>query len=426
MLNDHTPYTRRMFLERGALLASALATTPWFVERSARAMLAPPGLSSTPGAPEERVLVVLQLAGGNDGLNTVVPASMGEYYDARPGIAVPAREALALGSAGVALHPGLAPLKDLYDDGVVSIVQGVGYPNPNRSHFASMDIWHTATESARGPGWLGRYFDNECAGAPRPELGVALGDETPLAMQGRTVRPVTFDDAGSFEWRAGRRSKILADSYARVMDSGEAPGVGRDSSAAYLMRTALDARLVGARITAATNSDPLSPYPKSPLANQLKTVAAMIRAGLPTRVYYVSLGGFDTHAGQGGVNGRHAQRLGELAGALAAFVRDLRASGDSGRVLTMVFSEFGRRVSQNASGGTDHGAAAPMFLVGEMVRPGLAGAHPSLSDLDEGDLKYSIDFRRVYAGVLRDWMGTDAAAILGAGHRPVALLKRSR
>lgn len=420
MLNE-SPWTRRLFIQRGAVLASALATTPFFIERSALAMVKPDGLSSTPGAPDERILVVAQLAGGNDGLNTVIPVSMSGYYDARPGIAVREREALALGASGIALHPKLAEIKNLYDSGLVSIVQGVGYPNPNRSHFASMDIWHTADSDGHGAGWLGRYFDNECAGAP--DIGVAIGDETPRAMQGALTRPVTFEHADDFGWRAANKNTLLAAGYADVMDSGVLPGVAPDSPAAFLMRTAMDARLSGSRITSAIEAQPLTAYPRTELGNQLRIVAAMIRAGLPTRVYYVSLSGFDTHAGQGGAQGRHAARLGELAGALGAFTRDLQASGDDARVLTMVFSEFGRRVSQNASGGTDHGAAAPMLLLGPMVRPGLLGPHPSLSDLDSGDLKYSIDFRRVYATVLDRWMGADARAILGARHRPIPVLR---
>ena len=417
------PYTRRLFLQRGAALASALASTPWFVERSAAAMLAPPGLASTPGAPEDHILVVVQLAGGNDGLNTVVPVSLPEYHDARPGIAVRERDALALGGSGLALHPALTGLKSLYDDGLVSIIQGVGYPNPNRSHFASMDVWHTAQTAARGRGWLGRYFDNECAGAPRPDIGVAIGDETPLAMQGQTVRPITFEDAHSFDFAPARRDEALAGAYGAVMDAGVLPGTPADSNAAFLMRTALDARLTGDRITDAVAVPALADYPRTGLAQQLKTAAAMIRAGLPTRVYYVSITGFDTHAGQGGASGRHAQRLAEVGGALDAFQRDLRAAGDDARVLTLVFSEFGRRVGQNASGGTDHGAAAPMLLVGPMVRPGLLGAHPSLRDLDQGDLKYSIDFRRVYATALDRWMGADSRAVLGAGYHPIPALR---
>ena len=422
--DSHTPYTRRLFLGRGLTLAATAATVPVFLQRSALAMMNPDGLSSNPGVPEHRVLVVVQLAGGNDGLNTVVPISMAEYYNARPTIAIPRREALALGATGVALHPALAGLKNLYDDGLVSIVQGVGYPNPNRSHFTSMDIWHTADTNARGKGWLGRYFDNECAGAPRPDIGVAIGAETPLAMQGRTVRPVTFEDASALGWRAADANERLAREYGAMMDAGVLPGVAPDSNAAFLMRTAMDARISGKRIREAVESRAAADYPRTGLATRMKTVASLIRAGAPTRVYYLSISGFDTHAGQGGANGRHAGRLAELAGALTAFVKDLRASGDEARVLTMIFSEFGRRVGQNASGGTDHGAAAPMFLVGPMVRPGPLGRHPSLRDLDQGDLKFRVDFRQVYAAVLDRWMGADARAVLGARYAPLPVLKR--
>jgi len=406
-------------------LASTAATVPFFLERSALAMTNwDAALSSAPGVPEDHVLVVVQLAGGNDGLNTVVPYSSSRYYTARPTIGIPEKEILKLGSTGVGLHPKLAGLKSLYDDGLVSIVQGVGYPNPNRSHFKSMDIWHTARTDAHGKGWLGRYFDNECGGAPSSDIGVAIGAEAPLAMQGAQIAPVTFESADAFQWRPASKRQALSKSYNDIMREGEISGVAPGSNADYLMRTALDARLASDRIRKAVDRTALVDYPRSNLASQLKTVAAMIRAGLPTRVYYVTISGFDTHAAQGAANGRHGNRLAELGSSLRAFSRDLKASGDDVRTLTMVFSEFGRRVGQNASGGTDHGAAAPMLLVGPMVRPGVLNRHPSLSDLDSGDLKFSVDFRSVYAAALEHWMGADARAILGRRYPRLNAIKK--
>jgi len=420
-------YTRRMFLRRGVTLASAAATIPWFLQRSASALAQGAGLPSAPGVPDQHILVVVQLGGGNDGLNTIIPVGASEYHRARPGIGVADSAALRLDARSpVALHPALADLKTLYERAHLSILQGVGYPNPNRSHFKSMDIWHTADTTGAGKGWLGRYFDNECAGAPDPSVGVAIGRKAPLAMEGRLVKPVSFESPDLFEWSGKSLSPEMARRFESIAQTQpDAPT--DDSPAAFLMRTALDAQLSSAEIRSAVERPPLVDYPRTGLARQLAMVAAMIRAGMQTRVYYVSMGGFDTHAGQGGAQGRHAQLLAEFAGALRAFYDDLAAQRNDGRVLALCFSEFGRRVGQNASGGTDHGAAAPMFLAGPMVRPGVLSEHPSLTDLDEnGDLKFSVDFRSVYAGVLKDWLGADPDAALGARHRPASVLRAKR
>ncbi len=423
--SDHPAYTRRAFLQRGMTLASSAATVPYFVQQSAIAMTNwNAAVSSQAGVPEDRILVVVQLSGGNDGLNTVIPYSMSTYHTARPRIAVPDNEILKLGSSGIGLHPKLADLNSLFDDGQVTIVQGVGYPNPNRSHFKSMDIWHTADTAGVGRGWLGRYFDNECAGSPCTDIGVSIGQQAPLAMQGKTIQPINFEDANDFRWRAADAGKEIAAAYDEVTRAGEIDGVAPDSNQAFLMRTAMDAQLSGDRIRSAVKSPPKVQYPSNPLAVQLRTAASMIHAAMPTRVYYVSLDGFDTHAGQGASNGRHGARLQQLGSSLRAFMNDLRATGDDDRVLTMVFSEFGRRVGQNASGGTDHGTAAPMFLIGPMVRPGLIGRHPSLTDLDDGDLKFSIDFRSVYATVLSRWMGADSRAVLGRRYPIINAIRR--
>lgn len=430
-------YTRREVLHSGLTLASASLAVPAFVQASALALPRPgPRLTSLPGVPQDRILVVVQLSGGNDGLNTVVPFGFDAYYRARPGIAVPASQVLKLSDAmGVGLHPALSGLKALYDDGLCAIVQGVGYPNPNRSHFASMDIWHTADTSGTGVGWLGRYFDAECCGtAPAPGRadtpaaraaaalpGVAIGPTAPLAMEGRHVRPVAFESERLFRWAGLDLHDSLAEPYEQLTRRATDDTV--DSNAAFLVRTALNARVASDTIREAVRHEPLVPYPPGGLSRQLAMVSLMIRAGLPTRVYYVALGGFDTHAGQGGAQGRHAQLLEQLGAALRAFYADLAAQGNDRRVLTLTFSEFGRRVAQNASGGTDHGTAAPMMLFGPMVRPGLFGDHPSLTQLDEGDLQFQIDFRSVYADVLEHWLRADARSILGATFRPTVLVR---
>ena len=306
------------------------------------------------------------------------------------------------------------------DEGAAAIVQGVGYPNPNRSHFTSMDVWHTADTRAKGYGWIGRYFDNTCQGRPLPEGAVAIGHNAPLAMQGATQKPVTFETAELFRWLGEDLHPALEAPYQAINRGGTLDQVNPESQLGFLMRTALDAQLSSDRIREAVQKRPLVSYPRSSLARQLQIVGAMIRDELATRVYYVTLGGFDTHAGQAGT---HAGLMRQLGGSLAAFHKDLKAQGNSGRVLTMVFSEFGRRVAQNASGGTDHGTAAPLYVVGDMVRPGLLGDHPSLTKLNQGDLVFNVDFRSVYATILEDWMGAPAGRILGRDYRKANILK---
>jgi len=432
-LHDSKAFSRRLFLNRGVTLASACLTVPAFMQRSAFAIAGQSSslLSSVAGVPEDRVLVVVQLGGGNDGLNTVVPFADDAYYRARPRIGIPKKSVLRLDARSlVGLHPNLAGLKGLYDDGVLSVVQGVGYPNPNRSHFTSMDIWHTATTTGVGDGWLGRYFDNECAGTPgtpggpggcEQTMGVSISEQTPLAMTGSGYAPVNFEREELFRW-AGARDKPMREGYSRII--GAEDEHHENPTAEFLTRTAMDAQVVSKTMREAVGQDPLVAYPRSELGKQLAMVGSMIRAGMGTRVYYVSMGGFDTHAGQGGEQGRHAQLLTQFGDAMRAFSADLKAQGNDGRVLTMCFSEFGRRVGQNGSNGTDHGTAAPMFLMGPMVKPGLAGRHPSLTDLDGGDLKFGTDFRNVYAAVLSRWLKADDRAVLGRRYSQARVLGR--
>ncbi len=435
-------FTRREFLHSGLVLASAAATIPAFLQSSALAMHeSMRGLSSAAGIPEDRILVVVQLGGGNDGLNTVVPYGMPQYFKARPGIAIKENEALKLSKAdGVGLHPQMGGLKSLYDEGMATIIQGVGYPNPNRSHFKSMDIWQTADTDATGDGWLGRYFDSECCGFGKGESGkreqamktasdaggppgIAIGRSAPLAMEGRQVKPVAFESPELFKWSGADIHRSLGAPYQQL--TRRTDGTNGESNAAFLMRTSMDAQISSEMIRKAVELKPSVAYPGGQLSNQLSMVASMIRAGLKTRVYYVTHGSFDTHAGQGGAQGRHGQLLNQFAASVKSFYDDLKAQGNAERVLTLSFSEFGRRVAQNASQGTDHGTAAPMFLLGPMVKPGVFGDHPSLTDLDDGDLKFKIDFRSVYAGVLNDWLRADADKILDGSFKAVKLMKKA-
>lgn len=444
MNHDASFYSRRLFLRHGLVLSSAAASIPAFLSGSAEAMvqrMLAAGTTSIPGVPDDHILVVVQLGGGNDGLNTVVPFGMDDYYKARPGIGIQARDALRLsGADGVGLHPALRSLKDMYDNGMLAIAQGVGYPNPNRSHFKSMDIWQTADLAGTGDGWIGRYIDSECCGYGKGESGkpdstpnaptnsmpgIAIGRTAPLAMTGRSAKPVSFETADLFRWSGEDIHDSLRDPYHAMNRRGESEGVASESNAAFLLRTALDAQVSSETIRAAVRQQPLVTYPGAAVARDLSMVARMIRAGLKTRVYYVNHGGFDTHAGQGGPQGRHAQLLTQWADSIKAFYEDLKKQGNDSRVLTMSFSEFGRRVRQNASQGTDHGTAAPMFLFGPMVKPGLIGDHPSLTDLDQGDLKYKIDFRSIYAGILESWFKADSKPVLEGTFRPTPILKQA-
>jgi uncharacterized protein (DUF1501 family) len=296
-----------------------------------------------------------------------------------------------------------------------------------------MDIWQTADTSATGDGWLGRYIDAECCGYGKGESGkadtsgipsISIGRAAPLALQGRAAKPVAFESADLFKWSGQDIHKSLAEPYDKMNRRGEAEGLSPESNAAFLLKTALDAQVASETIRKAVGAQALVTYPNSGLARELSMVAKMIKSGLKTKVFYVSHGGFDTHAGQGGPQGRHGNLLQQWGEAVKAFYADLKKQGNDGRVLTMAFSEFGRRVTQNASQGTDHGTAAPMFLFGPMVKPGVQGEHPSLTDLDQGDLKYKTDFRSVYAGILESWFKTPSKPILEASYHPSDILKK--
>lgn len=437
-LSNSTAFTRRQFMNRSLVLASAATTLPAFLNASAFGMrTAAEGMTSIPGVNEDRVLVVVQLSGGNDGLNTIIPFGEDGYYRARPTIGIRQNQAITLSeSMGLGMHPALSGLKNLYDEGLATVIQGVGYPNPNRSHFMSMDIWHTADTDGTGDGWLGRFLDSQCCGygkgesgtpedsSATPNPGIAIGREAPLAMIGEQMKPISFETPDLFRWTGEDVHPALADPYHRIIAQGPAAGMhASGSNADFLTRTALDAQVSSDLIRQAVNARPLVEYPRTQLGRELAMVASMIRAGLKTRVYYTSLGGFDTHAGQGGAQGNHARLLQTFGEAISAFYRDLAMQENAERVLTMTFSEFGRRVGQNASGGTDHGTAAPMFLCGPMVRPGILGQHPSMRDLDSGDLKYNLDFRTVYAAILEEWLQADSAKILGERFRPAKIFK---
>jgi len=430
-----TLHTRRQFLRTSVLGAAASWTLPVFLEKTFFALdaMAADALTQTATGKDGTILVVLQMAGGNDGLNMVVPYADDIYYRSRPKLGLPADKVLKLNSY-VGLNGKLTGLKSLFDEGHLSVVQGVGYPNPNRSHFRSTEIWQTASDADRNEseGWLGRYFDNCCAGAD-PTVGVAIGEEMPQAFAAKAPTGITFSQPEQFRWRpsekvegrmsaeesffrqlngsAGKEELLLAASEGGSI--GAIPGKSKTdlSTIDFLQRTALDAQLSSDKILAIARKYKSNvSYPQGRLAASLSMIARMIAGGLPTRVYYASQGGFDTHAGQ--VNA-HERLMGELNDALSAFATDLKQQGNFDRMLLITFSEFGRRVVENANGGTDHGAAAPMFILGGAVKPGLFGKYPSLSDLDHDDLKFNTDFRSVYGTVLDKWLRAPSQVVLG-------------
>ena len=447
MKNEITLQTRREFL-RATVLGSALTwTVPVFLADTFAALQSQAADSATQivTGKDATILVVLQMAGGNDGINTVIPYSNDDYHKARPKIGQTADKVLKL-NADIGFHGAMTGFKELYDSGNLAVVQGVGYPNPNRSHFRSTEIWQTASDSDKVEkyGWLGRYFDNACAGAD-PSVGVVLGRQMPESFFAKTPTGICFENPQNYRFMApGRPNSSLADTteeaYEKLNDM-EMAGPDPDSVSGgsigslvagmpmqggkvidFIERTALDAQLSSHEVrTIAERVQNQATYPASQLANSLKLVAKLIGGGLPTRIYYVSQGGYDTHANQLTTQQR---LLGDLGDSLKAFVEDLKAQGNMQRVLVMTFSEFGRRVAENANGGTDHGAAAPMFIVGNEVKAGLLGRYPSLApqDLFEGDIKFNVDFRNVYAGVLENWLKTKSAPILGRQFEPLRVV----
>lgn len=427
-------HTRRVFLQRGLALVSVGVTVPTFLDSTVMAMEDPLDLKLTQrdSGKDGPILVVVQMSGGNDGLSMVVPYADDAYHRARPGLAKKANDVLKVNDY-LGFNANLTGIKGLYDNGMASVLQGVGYPNPNRSHFRSMDIWHSGIPEKEmvTSGWLGRFFDNTCKGDD-PHEGLVLGESSPLAMKGEKTSPLAFDKPGNYRYKGRDATSYANLNHQAEMSPATQPAAAKaapaklitpDSQLEFLTRTAMDARVSSDKVLSIVNGYQTSQqYPGGSFGEGLRTVAAMIRGGLPTKVYYVSLGGFDTHAGQAG---RHDNLMKQFDQGVAAFWRDMKEQKNEQRVTMMAFSEFGRRVQQNASGGTDHGAAAPMFLFGPSIakRAGIVGRHPSLTDLDSGDLKYGIDFRNVYASVLQSWLKTPSKPVLGRQFEPLPIFK---
>lgn len=402
--------TRRDFFRNAAVYSALGGIAPQFLTRTVEA-----SRESISGFENDRVLVVVQMSGGNDGLNMLVPHSDDAYYRARPKLGLK-KDSLIRINDDLAFSDTCAGLKGLYDDGLLSVVQGIGYPNPERSHFRSMEIWHTASDSDafESRGWIGRYFDHACGGTARPQAGVSISKEQPQAFSSEKGFGVSFEDPKAFGWREGP-GVDSSENFAEL--NPESKKI--DTNIDFLRHVTSNAIASSKEVHEASESMSGNGRGRTPLSRQLSNVATLIKNGLSTRIYYVSTSGFDTHANQ---LGQHANLLRQVSEGLAGFQRQLKMDRTSDRVMTMVFSEFGRRVKENRSGGTDHGTAAPMFFMGENVKAGLHGAAPSLTDLDSGDLKFTTDFRQAYADVLENWFEVESKAVLGRKFEPLKVI----
>jgi len=409
--------TRRQFIRRGVTFVGAGLIAPRILLGSSSSIVR----AATPG---RKLLVIVEMAGGNDGLNTVVPYADQRYYSLRPRIGVPRNTVLELNET-VGLHPNLGGLKTLYDQNRLAIVQGVGYPNPDLSHFRSTEIWQTAApDTISSTGWLGRYLDESSAGTPQGMQldAISIGYETPVTLS--TAVSTGVASIESFEnYAIGTDPVHPEDVAARNTAFGGLYDDVRDGRTTldFIANTGLAASSSSATVSqAATNYVPGATYAADPFSQSLLKIAQLSATDLGTDIYYTSFGSFDTHANQ---KPDHQRLLTYLSDGLSAFYQDMVAHGRGDDLLVMTFSEFGRRVNDNESFGTDHGTAAPLFVLGNAVRGGIFGDHPSLTDLDDNyNLIHEIDFRAVYATVLRHWMDTDPEPVLGGSFEDLGFL----
>jgi uncharacterized protein (DUF1501 family) len=410
--------TRRAFLQTslasGSLVAWGL-TVPNFLARTAFA--AP--TSEKPGA-KETILVVIQLTGGNDGLNTVIPFKDPDYRKLRPTLAQPVGQIKKIDDE-IGLHPQMDGLAGLLQDQALCVVQGVGYPNPTQSHFRSMDIWQAgSTAETLTEGWIGKALKKLPAGTPSFHLA-GSNESAPLALSGAPVRVPSITSLEEFQLRVLAASGADKKDQKEIIEGAVKNGGDKPGLLDFVQRTASNTYASSQRLQEiGKNYQPKATYPQTPLANRLKLAAQLIDADLGARIFYVSLENFDTHSTQAPT---HAQLLLQLSGAMTAFYKDMAARGHKDRILMMTFSEFGRRAKENGSRGTDHGSGAPMLLVGGKVKSGLVGKHPSLTELEMGNLKHHTDFRQVYATILEKWLGVGGKDVLGEAFAPVEIFK---
>ncbi|HXD18895.1 MAG TPA: DUF1501 domain-containing protein [Vicinamibacterales bacterium] len=408
--------SRRLFIRDGVATVTLGLAAPAFLSAIAQAQ----------GLPSRR-LVVVYLGGGNDALNTLISYQDANYYSRRPTIAVPAGQVLQVGAdasgRALGLHPRLGGLWNIFNEGRLALVQRTGYANSSRSHFEATDIWGTANpQSSTGSGWLGRYLDT----LPRPADALAAWNtfgETPRALlSGQTGVPA-IPNGSTYTYASPNRGSAAVEERSAAQIMAANPASGRPHLA-FVNSTSRAALETLDRVAQATSYTPTIAYPNTGFGLALRTVAGAIVRGVGSRVYWVQTGGFDTHAQQGtGGGAGYGNLMGTLGDGLWAFYSDVRNQGLINDTTIIVFSEFGRRISENGSGGTDHGAAGVMMAIGGMVRGGLHGTAPVLApgsptlENSSGDVRYETDFRSVYARVLDQWLGVNSVPILNGDFR---------
>ena len=387
---------RRDFLKNSALVSGAFMVPAFLKPFEAMAKSQLSGYKN---------LVIIQLSGGNDGLNTIVPYGNDIYYQKRNTIAISKTDIIKLDDMQ-GLNPSLSSLKEIYDQGWMSVINSVGYPNPDRSHFRSMDIWQTASDSDQflTSGWVGRYLDSNCQVNKNPYTAIEVDDTLSLAMKGIKMKGVAVQDPEKLY-------QTTREPFFKDLVHDHASADLNEDNLGYLYKTMIESYSSADYIRNTSKTyNVTGEYPATQLGNQLKTVSKFINSGLETRVYYVSLSGFDTHIRQ---NEQQARQLKIYGDAVAAFVKDLNQTGKLDDTLVMTFSEFGRRVEQNASNGTDHGTANNILIYGgKLKKSGIYNNAPDLATLDQGDLKYEIDFRDVYATLLDKWLNINNSQVL--------------
>jgi uncharacterized protein (DUF1501 family) len=398
------------FNRRDFIKLSGLAAASMFIPKFIKAT----GNEIELLSPGSKVFVVIQLSGGNDGLNTIIPFNDDLYYKNRPKISIKKSEVIKLNSE-LGFNPSMKDLKDVFDDGYLTVVNNVGYPNPDHSHFRSMDIWQTASSSNEflNTGWIGRYLDAECKDCENSFRAIEADETLSLVMKGENKTGMAFQDAEKLYAMANK--KIYQD-FEKLTKHGKQNG-----SLDYLYKTLAEATSNAKLIYEKSKiyKSKLT-YPATQVAKNLKMISELIVSGLETKVYYTSFSGFDTHANQ---NNRQSDLLKQYSEAVKAFLKDLKQNNRIDDVVVLTFSEFGRRVAENASGGTDHGTANNVFVAGGKLRkPGIFNEQADLKNLDSGDLKFEIDFRSIYQDVLGRWLNINAKSILGKSFDKVSVV----
>ncbi len=388
---------RRDFIKQSALVSGSILL-PSFLKP----------LSALGNSTGNKKLVVIQLSGGNDGLNTIVPYRNDIYYKVRPSISIAKDTVLKLNDE-LGFNPALKPLKSLFDAGNMCIINGVGYPNPDKSHFRSMDIWQSASSSSEviSTGWLGRYLDSNCDGCVQPHHAIETDDSLSLALKGAARKGMAIKEPAQL-------SRVANEPFIKNVCSAVQTNMLTDDNLGYLYKTLIEseqsANYVYSKVKTQKN---IAEFEKEKFSQSMSLISRFILSGLSTKVYYTSIGSFDTHANQ---NNQQDRLLGQFAQGVKSFMDDIEQSSFKDDVLIMVFSEFGRRVAQNAGQGTDHGTASNMFLIGHnLKKQGLYNNPSNLQNLIDGDLIYDVDFRDVYATVLNKWLDADAKKIIGNG-----------